>query len=111
MPDTSDERPLGNPSLQNELAAYRKALQEEWEQENLSDPENRAALVEKARKEIAKAIPRAIVGITDLAENADNENVRLNAQKFIITTGIGETGIFSEEDPITALVKQLSTND
>lgn len=106
--EVSKERPVSNPSLQQELADYKKALEEEWGQSNLELPENHEALVEATRKEIIRGIPKAVTNIVYLAEHADNENVRLKACMYLTDNGLGEGGKFNPEDPLDKLVKQLT---
>lgn len=106
MPD--EERPLSDKSLQEQLHAYQKSLEEEWKEENLSDPANHEKLVEKTKKQLIEAIPKAVTSLLYLAEHGDNENVRIKAQMYIIDNGLGENGKFNPEDPMENLIKKLT---
>jgi len=104
------ERPLADASLQQQLSNYQKALEQEWGQSNLELPENHEQLVEATRKEIIRAIPKAVTSIAFMAEHADNENVRLKACMYLTDNGLGEGGKFNPEDPMDKLLKRLTEN-
>jgi len=94
--------------LQQELANYQKALEEEWGSAKLELPENHEQLVEATRKEIIRGIPKAVSNIVFLAEHAANENVRLKACMYLTDNGLGEGGKFNPEDPMDVLIKKLT---
>lgn len=108
LSEPTPDRPVGDLSLQQELAKYQKSLEEEWETENLVDPENHEQLVEKTRKQLIRGIPVAVANLIYLAEHGDNENVRLRAQIYLIDNGLGETGKFNPVDPMEALINKLT---
>lgn len=119
MPDETPDTPdtpgnNGEPdpsSMAVQLAAYRKALEEEFELTNnpeLADPEKLAA---KARQLLLSGVPSAVSGMRALAEHADSENVRLGAQKFIIENALGKGAAAEKESALDKMLKELQGND
>lgn len=109
MPDLTPEP--DSSSLAAQMAAYRKAIEEEFELTNnpeLADPEK---LANKARQLLLAGVPSAVTGMRALAESADSENVRLGAQKFIIENALGKGAAAEKESSMDKLLRQLMNND
>lgn len=62
--------------MTEDLSAYKKALQEEWEKEQATGPNAAAFLQSKAYK--------AAQIVADLAENAGDPRIRMQAATFIL---------------------------
>lgn len=97
-------------SLQKEverLELDKLALQQEKISGILTE-ENDDAVAGKAA--FKKSVPAAIVGIIILAESAESESVRLNANKYIIACGLGDelSGQASSDDEFKNMLKKFA---
>ena len=105
------------PSLQAELAKYRKAYEEEWERANLVAPGNVGELDTKALREqtqalLLQAVPSAVERIIAIMEHSDKDGVQLSAAKFILDTVLGKNSALKvADDPLDALLAKLAMND
>jgi len=104
----NDDRPLSDQSLQSELQAYQKALQEEWgaTEENIKASEE--DLAEKTRKMLLTGTPNAMGVIIHLAQHAASEQVQASCAKYVVDNALGKKGI---AEPMTALDKLLQGAD
>lgn len=97
--------------LQAKLAAYHKAIEEEFNVINKAvetgEPD---AIATAARNFLIKETARAAETIGWLAQNATSEATRLQASKFILEHTLGVKGIAAPQDPMQALVDELKGN-
>jgi glutamyl-tRNA reductase len=62
------------------LAEYRKALEEEWKDKKLDDPET----AEQARATIIELVPDAATALRWLIVHSDSDSVRMNIAKWVM---------------------------
>lgn len=93
-------------NLQEQHAAYVKALNEEFERKTAVEPEN----VDQHMKDFFKAnVHYAAAQVVHLSMHADSETVRLSASKLIITEA--RQAEEAAKDPMKAIIEGLQNND
>lgn len=102
----ADSGELTEESLQNELAKYRQAIQEEFETSQSEIPEN---IEEHTKKFFRKNLAHFLAQIVDLSQNASSETVRLSASKFGIQEALKDGRV--EGDPVKDLIKKLQKTE
>lgn len=85
------------------LAAYSLALQQEYETNLATQPEN---IAEYTKDFFQKNVHTSAAQIAFLALHAESETVRLNAAKFIIMQAFADEE--KEQDPLKALLTSLN---
>lgn len=94
--------------LQNKLAEYQKALQQEYEDE--VDGARSSDDVKTITQDYFRTnVPLAAAMIVRLAMNSTSDAVRGNMSKYIIQAAFDEEK--DSGDPIKALLKELASND
>lgn len=102
--DASD--PRGEEDAELVLKNYALALQQEYENKVEETPDN----VQEHTKDFFRAkVHTAAAQIVFLADHAESETVKLNANKFILTQAFAEEE--DEKNPLAALLKGLKKND
>lgn len=87
------------------LANYALALQQEYETKVEETPDN----VQEHTKDFFKAkVHTAAAQIVFLADHAESETVKLNANKFILTQAFADED--KEQNPLAELLKGLKKN-
>lgn len=89
-----------------ELAKYAEALRQEYEIKIAETPDN---VQEHTKDFFQKVAHTAAAQIVFLADHAESETVRLNANKFILTQAFADEE--TEKDPLKALLAGLTKND
>jgi hypothetical protein len=108
-PDGPDKE-ANEKALQQKLADYQKALEEEWassekyKEGQLPPTEIRA----KTKELLTQAIPKAVASLLQLSQHAQAENVRLKAAMYIVDKGIGREAAGMVGDPMEELLKELN---
>jgi hypothetical protein len=100
---------MDDPALQEKLALYHKAIEEEFALVQRAVKEgSQTAIAEAARKVLLERTAEAARTITFLAEHAQSESIRLNASKYILDNAIGTDSKLGVNDPLYELVRELS---
>lgn len=112
MSNPSD-KPKTVEALQEQLAAYQRALEEEFTLKNNDEGEstNLDKISESARAMLIRRVPSAVGTIEFLESHAVSETVRLQAAKFIIENALGKGSMGKPVDPIANLLDKLKAND
>lgn len=94
------------PGMQDDLSAYRKSLEQEFDAAaNIDLDTIRSTTAAK----LLAAVPKAVEHILYLAEHAEKDTTQLAACKFIIDRAFNEkTG---DGDALTKLLEELTKND
>jgi hypothetical protein len=92
----------GKLDLQKELAKYRKAYQEEFEESQKIAPDDAE---QHTQDFFRKNLPELVAQVVWLAHNAESDAVRLSACKFGINEALKDSR--AEGDPIKNLLKEL----
>lgn len=99
----ADEGELTPDTLQQKLADYRGAIEQEFKASTEKNPDD----VEASTSDFFKDnIPMAAAQLVWLAHNAESESVQINALKFIIQQGLADAD--RKGDPIQAVIDQLT---
>lgn len=102
--DASDPRGPEDPELV--LKNYALALQQEYEDKVEETPDN---VQEHTQNFFRSKVHTAAAQIAWLADHAESETVKLNANKFILTQAFADEE--SEKNPLAALLQGLTKND
>lgn len=89
--------------VQEELNAYREAMEKEFERQQQLSPES---LEEQLTSFFKSQVPMAAGNIAWLAMCASNEGVRLSASKYIIEQGREEAKC--QQHPLTDLINRIA---
>lgn len=107
--DTPENNPLdprGEEDAEAVLANYALALQQEYETKVEAAPDN---VQEHTKEFFQKKAHTAAAQIAYLADHAESETVKLNANKFILIQAFADEE--SEKNPLAELLKGLKKND
>ena len=96
-PDAADES----------LKAYREALQQEWSDK--SDPTNLREIAKQTKEEIARHVPDYLAIMRGLALGAMSENVKYQANKWLLENALLPSGV-GAKDTLTELLEEMDAN-
>lgn len=112
-PDTPDNEPddslqfgPDDESLQAELKAYKKAIEEEFASNNETQLDPVTKTEAYTRKFFRQHLPAAAAQVVWLSSNSDSYSVRLKACSIIIKEALEDAR--SEGDPIRDILEQLA---
>ena len=112
MPNSDNlNNPRKGKTLQQELAEYQRALQEEWtESVEEAAKTDTQILAEKTRLMLLDGTPGAIATIVYLAAHSPHDQVRAGCAKFIIGNALNRKGSAADlaESPLDKLLKDLN---
>lgn len=98
---------MNEDEAQEKLQDYIKAYQEEFETSSVADLSvDTPEIAQKARVELIKEIPGAVVQLKLLRDHAKSETVRFQVSKYIIDNGLGK-GEVTVEDPMEKLLREF----
>jgi hypothetical protein len=93
-----------------ELHAYKKALESELREAEISSEDSPDEIKVKARKIAIQHLPMALQKIADLVTSAEKENTQLAAAKAIYSIATEGLSI-DEKDPLKQLFHELTKTD
>ena len=96
-------------NMQEELVAYRKALDEEYGSLGELDPDD-PDTTSKVRAKVLQLIPDAHSTMKHLLNHADSEQVRAGLAKFVFVEAIGKAKTEGEEQELRDMLKGLTRN-
>lgn len=113
--DTDDDKPLTaedryNQSLAKEIAevnAYKKALEEEFANTDVDDPE----VQKQVRKQIHELVPDACERIMWLLKHSSSESVQANLAKYILSESMKSADADKPKDALTEMFDKLRVDD
>jgi hypothetical protein len=99
-------------NLQQKLADYKAALEQEFElgvdySDGKLTPEQ---IRDRTDELLTQTLPKAVARMKHIIEHSTNDNLALNASKFIIERTMGKEG-GRISDPLDELLKGLRAND
>jgi hypothetical protein len=107
-----DDEETEQAKLERTLREYRKAVEEEFEQDKAyTEGKATPAQIRKRTREIlTQAIPGAVASMHYLSQHAKAETVRKSASQFIIEMALGKEAAASGlvGDPMEILLNQLT---
>lgn len=108
IPDSPDKEAVKK-QLQEELAKYEKAFEEEWATEKAYEDGKLTPIeIRRRTKELlTQATPKAVASMLHLSQHARSEQVRMAAAKFILEASIGKESGGLVGDPMLELMEGL----
>lgn len=102
---------LNNESLQKQLAAYKAAVEAEFELgEQHKEGVDRVQIADKTKEMLTHAVPIAVAKLVHLVNFADKETTQLSAAKYIIDYALGKGKLEAPDDPIKDLINSINRN-
>lgn len=105
--DDEAEIKKANEAAEESLQAYREALQQEWSEK--SDPTNLRQVAKNTKEEIAKHVPDYLAIMRGLALGANSENVKYQANKWLLENALLPNGA-GAKDTLTELLEEMEEN-
>lgn len=102
--DISNNKDSGKSNTDETLALYRKALEEEFAEQN--DPSNVRAIAKKTKEEIAKHVPDYLVTMRGLSLGAVSESVKFQATKWLLENALLPGGA-GAKDTLAELLEEM----
>jgi hypothetical protein len=102
-----------DPTLNEKLQAYHKALEEEWSAQSPSTEDTPEELAKKARKLIIDDLPSLLEQAMLIAKMGTSDTVKMTAIKFLYEVVVPPKSIKgpAEPDPIDKLLAEIAKND
>lgn len=91
-------------AAEESLQAYREALQQEWTEK--SDPTNLRQIARNTKEEIARHVPDYLAIMRGLALGAMSENVKYQANKWLLENALLPNGA-GAKDTLTELLEEM----
>lgn len=106
LPETVSAEEKYNADLQKEvekLALYKQAIEEEFKNMNVDDPETH----KKVASTVHELIPQAAFTVALLMEHAQSESVRAGLAKWVLQTGMQSAAVDKPKDFISDMFEGL----
>jgi hypothetical protein len=101
--------PRTGKTLQQELIAYNKALEEEWGTDPNSPSSYASAdLAAKTKRMLLDGTPHAISTLVYLAAHSPVDGVRASCAKFIVENALGNKAKGGEESTLDKLLREFN---
>ena len=104
--DDEAEIKKANDAADESLKAYREALQQEWSDK--ADSTNLREIAKQTKEEIARHVPDYLAIMRGLALGAMSENVKYQANKWLLENALLPTGA-GAKDTLTELLEEMDT--
>ena len=108
-PDGPDKA-ANEQQLQEKLALYQKALQEEFE-DGVKYQEGKLTPMEirnKTKELMTQAVPKAVARLQYIIEHGQNESNQLKAAQYVIDKGLGKDVHGLTGDPLEELLAEIN---
>jgi hypothetical protein len=93
-----------NDAADETLQAYREALQQEWSEK--ADSTNLREIAKQTKEEIARHVPDYLAIMRGLALGAMSENVKYQANKWLLENALLPSGV-GAKDTLTELLEEM----
>jgi hypothetical protein len=102
--DISNKLPSNDEQNKETLALYKKALEQEFAEQN--DPSNIRGIAKKTKEEIAKHVPDYLVTMRGLSLGAVSESVKFQATKWLLESALLPGGA-GAKDTLAELLEEM----